>query len=78
MSRRAPAAFRQSDVTRALRAARAAGLDVSGYEIDPITGKITITTGSNGSKPGAEHVTPEESLLEAIHARKIALRHTSR
>ncbi len=36
--------FRQHDVTRALRAARAAGLEVSGYEIEP-SGKITIRTG---------------------------------
>jgi hypothetical protein len=43
MSKRSPT-FRQADLTRALRAARAAGLEVSGYEIDPITGKIVITT----------------------------------
>jgi hypothetical protein len=51
MSRTA-ARFKQSDVTRALRAARAAGLDVSGYEIDPFTGRIIVSTASpNGSKP---------------------------
>ena len=43
MARR-PAAFRQADVTRALKAARAAGLEVVGYDIDPTTGKITINT----------------------------------
>lgn len=36
--------FRQQDLTRALRAARAAGLEVSGYEIDSVSGKITINT----------------------------------
>jgi hypothetical protein len=41
---RGQASFRQADLTRALRAARAAGLEVSGYEIDPTTGKIIITT----------------------------------
>jgi hypothetical protein len=41
---RVPVTFRQADLTRALRAARAAGLEVSGYEIDPMTGKILITT----------------------------------
>jgi hypothetical protein len=41
-----PLRFRQQDLTRALRAARAAGLEVSGYEIDPVSGKITISTGT--------------------------------
>jgi hypothetical protein len=43
MARR-PATFRQQDVTRALRAARAAGLEVTGYEIEPTTGKIVVST----------------------------------
>jgi hypothetical protein len=42
MSRGSP--FRQVDVTRALRAAKAAGLDVSAVEIDPATGRIVIRT----------------------------------
>lgn len=33
--------FRQQDVTRALRAAQAAGIDVERYEIEP-DGKITV------------------------------------
>lgn len=33
--------FRQQDVTRALRAARAA-VHVAGYEIDPATGRIIV------------------------------------
>jgi len=41
---RRPSAFRQHDLTRALRAARAAGLQISGYEIEPSTGKIIVTT----------------------------------
>jgi hypothetical protein len=41
---RGPVTFRQADLTRALRAARAAGLEVAGYEIDPVTGKIVVTT----------------------------------
>jgi len=49
---RGPATFRQVDVTRALRAARAAGLNVSGYEIDPCTGRIVVNTrGSADDKP---------------------------
>ena len=43
MSRRL-SAFRQHDLTRALRSARAAGLQISAYEIDPSTGKIIVTT----------------------------------
>jgi hypothetical protein len=41
---RRPAAFRQSDLTRALKAAVAANLDVATIEIDPATGKIVMTT----------------------------------
>lgn len=42
---RAPSTFRQRDVTKALKAASAAGLRVIGYKIDPQTGKIEIVTG---------------------------------
>jgi len=41
-----PKAFRQHDVTRALRAVQATGLNVTGVEIDPATGKIVVRTGS--------------------------------
>lgn len=50
---RRPATFQQHDVVRALRAARAAGLEVAGYEIEPLTGKIVVKT--NGEpKPTPE------------------------
>lgn len=42
--------IRQHDLTRALRAARAAGLAVSGFEVDAVTGKITVNTASAESK----------------------------
>jgi hypothetical protein len=42
MTRRAT--VRQHDVTRVLRAARAAGLHVYGYEIDPESGRIVVNT----------------------------------
>lgn len=48
---RGPVTFRQADLTRALRAARAAGLEVAGYEIDPVTGKISVTTRTEQNTP---------------------------
>ena len=41
---RAPSTFRQQDVTKALKAASAAGLRITGYKIDPQTGKIEVVT----------------------------------
>jgi hypothetical protein len=45
-----PSVFRQQDVTRALRAAKSAGLCVAGYEIDPATGRIHVNTGAPTAK----------------------------
>lgn len=44
MSRRSTP-FRQADLTRALKAAAAAGVEVGRIEIDPATGKIVMETG---------------------------------
>ena len=44
--KRAPSTFRQSDLTKALKAAAAAGLHVAGYKVDPQTGKIEVVTGN--------------------------------
>jgi len=41
---RTPASFKQGDVTRALRGAVAAGIQVARIEIDPRTGHIIILT----------------------------------
>jgi Adenylate and Guanylate cyclase catalytic domain len=41
---RASSIFRQRDVVKALKAARAAGLNVTGYNVDPQTGKIEVVT----------------------------------
>ena len=55
MSIRRPPSFRQIDVTRALRAAKAAGLDVTRVEIDPRTGRIVIGAGTEqNSAPRSE------------------------
>ena len=41
---RGSSTFRQRDVTKALKAASAAGLRITGYKIDPQTGKIEVVT----------------------------------
>jgi len=41
---RKPATFKQADVTRAVRGAVAAGVDVACIEIDARTGNIVIST----------------------------------
>jgi hypothetical protein len=43
---RGPCRFRQKDVTRAVRAAQAAGINIGRVEIDPATGRIAIETNS--------------------------------
>ena len=50
MSRRA--AFKQADLTRALRAAKAAGLKPSGYRINPVTGEIEVQLGNDNPASG--------------------------
>lgn len=49
MVRRA-SSFTQSDVTRAVRAVKAAGLDVSGVEVRP-DGTIKVKVGTSQDKP---------------------------
>ena len=48
MTRR-PCTFRQTDVTRALKGAEAAGVEVNRIEIDQ-DGKIVLVTGTNSSE----------------------------
>jgi hypothetical protein len=49
---RGPCTFKQQDVTRALRAAVAAGVEVQRFEIDK-DGKIVVVTGKS-QEPVAE------------------------
>ena len=44
---RGPRIFKQKDIQRAIRAATAAGLQVSGVKIDPKTGVIEVVTGAS-------------------------------
>jgi hypothetical protein len=62
---RAPSTFRQTDVTRALKAAIAAGLHVAGYKIDP-QGKIEVVIG----KPEAQDSSTPLDNWMARHARE--------
>jgi hypothetical protein len=45
---RSPTTFTQSAVTRCLKAAKAAGIDLCRVEVDPATGKIVMVTGKPG------------------------------
>jgi hypothetical protein len=52
---RAPSAFTQRDLTKALKAATAAGLHVVGYKIDPQSGKIEVVVGERPAQdPGPQ------------------------
>jgi hypothetical protein len=62
---RAPSTFRQQDVTRALRAAAAAGVDIARIEIDK-AGKITIIAASGAAEP-ANDLDRELAEWEARH-----------
>ena len=48
---RAPSTFRQQDVTRAIKAAVAAGVHIARIEVDK-AGKITIITGITSGQAG--------------------------
>lgn len=60
MTRR-PSTFRQRDVTRALKAARAAGIDVGRFEVDK-AGKIIVV-----AKPTTS--VPAKPLMETLGTR---------
>jgi hypothetical protein len=50
---RSRATFRQVDLTRALKGARAAGLDVERVEIDPLAGTILMFAKSGACEPSS-------------------------
>ena len=59
--------FRQHDVTRAVKAARAAGLNIAKVEIDLATGKVAIL--AQADLPGGEDRTDLDRWITG-HARK--------
>lgn len=63
---RSRCSFRETDVRRAVKAARSSGIDIAGVEIEPATGKITIMT---ASKCGAEKITDLDRWVTE-HARQ--------
>ena len=63
---RGGAKFRQSDVTRALRAALAAGMDIARLEIDN-TGKIVIVPTAAPAAGPTEDLDRELAEFEARH-----------
>jgi hypothetical protein len=58
--------LRQSAITRVLRAAKAAGMDVGRFEVDPETGKIVVFA-SDGSKNERVNGEVEQWLEKHAH-----------
>ena len=63
---RGPCTFRQGDVTRALKGAVKAGIDVQRIEIDR-TGKIVIAPGKPDGHPVGSTTSWEEALSRDNH-----------
>lgn len=65
MARR-PCTFKQQDVTRALRGAKAAGIEIQRVEIDN-AGKIIIVAVSDSPQTSENELDQELAELEARH-----------
>ncbi len=65
MARR-PCTFTRRDITRALRGAKAAGIEVQRVEIDK-AGKIVLVTSSHCTRTTADELDLELAAFEARH-----------
>jgi hypothetical protein len=63
---RRPCTFRKTEVTRGVKAVLAAGINIDRVEIDSVTGKISIMTGSSSN---AEKITDLDKWM-GDHARQ--------
>jgi hypothetical protein len=73
---RAPATFRQQDVTKAVKAVAAAGVHIARVEIDK-AGKIVIITTDATENQSGESAEVNEFLCLAYRGRPSSWRHTS-
>jgi hypothetical protein len=64
---RTPSPIRQRDIARAIRAAKASGLEVTRFEIDP-SGKIIIW--SKGQEGGERKTEPEGNPWDSVELPK--------
>jgi hypothetical protein len=61
---RGPNRFSQREISRAIRAVEALGHTAERVEVDPKTGKISVTIAKPGGE-GAEHLAPLEQWRRA-------------
>jgi hypothetical protein len=64
---RAPAAFKLSDLARAIKGAQAAGVKPQRVEIDPVTGKIVMIFGDGTPPAPIDDLDRELAEFEARH-----------
>jgi hypothetical protein len=65
---RSPSNFRQEDVSRAIKAAKRAGLDVVRVEVDPKTARIVIVAKGEGNE--TKVINPLDNAPTYFAARK--------